>query len=122
MTEVFVICNQLGHFWGKKKTWVDGSDARTVVAIKHRDGASNTLFELSSKDVELRGDIIVAQLNAKGAPLVQVSDIPLPDVPPEEQLQPGTGQESGTDDQQCPEGTKNASTPMKPPLSPGTPA
>ena len=102
MTEVFVICNQLGHFWGKKKTWVDGSDARTVVAIKHRDQATNTLFELSSKDFELRGDIIVAQLNAKGVPLVQVSEIPLPEVPQEEQAQSSTD-ESDAVDQQHPE-------------------
>lgn len=103
MTEVFVICNQLGHFWGKKKTWVDGSDARTVIAIKHRDEATNTLFELSSKDVDLRGDIIVAELNAKGAPLVQVSEIPLPEVPQEEQLNSSPGDESGVVDQQSPE-------------------
>ena len=27
MTDVFVIRNQLGHYWGKSKTWVDGSEA-----------------------------------------------------------------------------------------------
>jgi hypothetical protein len=80
MSEAFVICNQLGHFWGKSKTWVDGSDARTVMRIKHRDEASNTLFELSSKDFELRGEILAAELNAKGDPMVEVSSIPLPEV------------------------------------------
>ena len=51
---------------------------------KNRDEATNTLFELSSKDFELRGDILEAETNAKGDPMVQVSDIPLPQVPGEE--------------------------------------
>ena len=78
MTAVFVICNQQGHFWGKKKMWVDGSEPKTLLRVKNRDEASNTLFELSSKDFELRGEIVEAQLNPKGDPIVQVSDIPLP--------------------------------------------
>jgi hypothetical protein len=81
MSEVFVICNQDGHFWGKGKQWVDGSDRRTVMRVKHRDEATNTLFELSSKDFELRGDVIEAPTNDKGEPMVEVSDIPLPTVP-----------------------------------------
>ena len=95
MTDVFVICNQLGHFWGKKKTWVDGSDTRAVVRVKHRDEAANTLFELSSKDFELRGDIILAELNPKGEPVIQVSDTPVPELAldsesgPEEETQCG---------------------------------
>ena len=79
MNEVFVIRNQLGHYWGKKKLWVDGSDNRTVVRLRHRDEAVNSLFELSSKDFELRGEIIEAQLSGKGDPEVEASDIPLPD-------------------------------------------
>ena len=78
MTEVFVIRNQLGHYWGKKKLWVDGSDNRIVMHLRHRDEAVNSLFELSSKDFELRGEIIEAQLSAKGEPEVEASDIPLP--------------------------------------------
>jgi hypothetical protein len=81
MSEIFIIRNQLGHFWGKSKTWVDGSDARAVMRVKNRDEATNTLFELSSKDFELRGDILEAEANTKGDPMVQVSDIPLPEVP-----------------------------------------
>ena len=91
MTDVFVIRNQLGHYWGKKKLWVDGRDARTVMRAKHRDEAVNTLFELSSKDIDLRGKITPAELNPRGEPLIEASDIPLPDVPendikPENQL------------------------------------
>jgi hypothetical protein len=53
--------------------------------IKHRDEASNTLFELSSKDFELRGDIITAELSPKGEPMLKVSDIPLPEVTQEDE-------------------------------------
>lgn len=84
MSEVFIIRNQLGHFWGKSKTWIDGSDAKAVMRVKNRDEATNTLFELSSKDFELRGDILEAEISNKGEPMVQVSDIPLPNVPDEE--------------------------------------
>ena len=80
MNEVFVIRNQRGHYWGKGKEWVDGSEPRTVLRVKHRDEAINTLVELSAKEVELRGEILAAEVNAKGDPLVQPSQIPLPGV------------------------------------------
>ena len=81
MTEVFVIRNQMGHYWGKKKLWVDGVDARVVMRLKHRDEAVNTVFELSSKDVELRAEIAAAQLSPKGEPMVTISDTPVPEEP-----------------------------------------
>ena len=37
MAELYVIRNQLGHYWGKSKAWVDGSDARAVKRTAHRD-------------------------------------------------------------------------------------
>ena len=86
MNDVFVIQNQLGHFWGKKKLWVDGSDGRLVMRVKHRDEAVNTLFELGSKDIELRGEICAATLSNRGEPMVEVSDIPLTQVPEDQPL------------------------------------
>ena len=86
MNDVFVIQNQLGHFWGKKKLWVDGSDRRLLLRVKHRDEAVNTLFELSSKDIELRGEICAATLSNRGEPMVEVSDTPLPQVPEDQPL------------------------------------
>ncbi len=85
MTDVFVIRNQLGHYWGKKKLWVNGTDARLLMRLKHRDEAVNTLFELSSKDFELRGEIISAELSPRGEPTVEASDIPLQDHPETEE-------------------------------------
>lgn len=78
MTEVFVIRNQKGHYWGKRKEWVDGSEARTVMRTGHRDEAVNTLFELSSKDFELRGEVLAVAVSERGEPVVEPSRIPLP--------------------------------------------
>ncbi|MEP1470609.1 MAG: hypothetical protein ABJK20_11360 [Halieaceae bacterium] len=78
MTDIFVIRNQLGHYWGKGKQWVDGSEPKTVMKLKHNDEAVNTLVELSSRDIELRGEIIEVELNSRGEPKVEASDIPLP--------------------------------------------
>jgi hypothetical protein len=77
MTDVFVIRNQLGHYWAKSKTWVDGSEARAVMRAKHEDEAVNTLFELGSKDFELRGEVVAAELSERGEPIIEASQIPL---------------------------------------------
>ena len=78
MTDVYVIRNQQGHYWGKSKQWVDGSDPRAVMRAKHRDEAVNNLFELSSKDFELRGEVVAAEVNERGEPIIEPSQIPLP--------------------------------------------
>ena len=81
VTDVFVVRNQHGHYWGKAKTWVDGHIPRAVMRTQHRDEAINTLFELSSRDIELRGEVIAAQLNEKGDPVIEPSATPLPQDP-----------------------------------------
>ena len=81
MTDVYVIRNQLGHYWGKSKAWVDGSEPRTVMRSPHRDEATNTLVELSAKDIDLRGEIIAVALSDKGDPQVEASEIPVPLTP-----------------------------------------
>ncbi|MFT6956289.1 MAG: hypothetical protein ACJAYC_001293 [Halieaceae bacterium] len=81
MNELFVIRNQLGHYWGKSKMWVDGNDPKASMRLKHHDEALNTLFELSSKDVELRGEILPVELNSRGYPVLEVSAVPLPEIP-----------------------------------------
>jgi hypothetical protein len=78
MTEVYVVRNQLGHYWGKSKAWADGRDPKAVARFKHEDEAVNTLFELSSKDIGLRGEVVVAELSERGEPQVEPSEIPLP--------------------------------------------
>lgn len=79
MTDVFVVRNQLGHYWGKSKAWVSGSDPKKVLRAKHEDEAINILFELSSKDVELRGSVVNACLSERGEPQIEASTVPLPE-------------------------------------------
>jgi hypothetical protein len=85
MTDVFVVRNQLGHYWGKAKTWVDGSNPRTVMRTRHEDDAMNTLFELSSKDIELRGEVLAVELTERGEPVIEPSQIPLLEEPEQEE-------------------------------------
>ena len=61
MERNFILKNQDGHYWGRGKEWVDGSDRARVAQYKHRDEASNTVFELSSKDFGLRAEILEVQ-------------------------------------------------------------
>ncbi len=79
MTEVFVVRNQLGHYWGKKKRWVDGTVAKRVMHVKHEDEGLNLLVELSAKDIELRGEVFPVELNDKGIPEVEPSEHRLED-------------------------------------------
>ena len=91
MSDVFVIRNQLGHYWGKGKAWVDGSQPRLVQRTPHRDEAVNTLFELSSKDIDLRGEVVAAGLSERGEPLIEPSQVPLPLEPSAEESDGSTG-------------------------------
>lgn len=61
MSGTFVILNQLGHYWGRSGAWVSGSRASLVACWEYRDEAVNTLFELGSKDTELRGEVFEAE-------------------------------------------------------------
>ena len=74
----FILKNQDGHYWGRGKEWVDGSDRARVAQYTHRDEASNTVFELSSKDFGLRAEILEVQLNDGKLPKLEVSQVPLP--------------------------------------------
>ena len=40
MTDVYVVRNQLDHYWGKAKVWVDGTEPRAVLRAKHEDEGS----------------------------------------------------------------------------------
>ena len=78
MDRSFILKNQDGHYWGRSKEWVDGSDRSRVAQYKHRDEASNTVFELSSKDFGLRAEILEMTLKEGKLPKLSVSQIPLP--------------------------------------------
>jgi hypothetical protein len=86
MSTVFIVSNHDGHYWGRGKRWVDGQDSSRVLTLTHRDEAVNSVFELSSKDVLLRCDILTLNLIDGKLPKLQVSSIPLPETAEEAKL------------------------------------
>lgn len=71
MTTAFVIQNQHGHYIDKHGEWVDGRDRRVLYRTIHRDEAVNLNFELSSKDVYLRAEILACEIDSSGQPKVE---------------------------------------------------
>lgn len=78
MNQHFIIRNHDGHYWGRGKRWVDGRESGKVAVYRHRDEALNTLFELSSKAVDLRGEVLAMTLVDDRLPALEISTIPLP--------------------------------------------
>ena len=79
MTQVYLIRNQHGHYWGRGKRWVDGRDTSKVLPFSHHDEVANTVFELSSKDIDLRCETLESTLTEGKLPALTVSTVPLPD-------------------------------------------
>ena len=79
-----IVRNQDGHYWGRGKRWVDGRDTTRVMSFSHQDEAVNTVFELSSKDVDLRCDVLSLNLLEGKLPKLEISSIPLPAEPDDE--------------------------------------
>jgi len=79
MSKAFVVRNQHGHYWGKKKRWVDGTKAKRVMLCKHQDEGFNLLVELSARDIDLRGEVLEVELNDRGIPRVEPSENRLTD-------------------------------------------
>ena len=90
----FILKNQDGHYWGRSKEWVDGADRSRVALYKHRDEASNTVFELSSKDFGLRADVLEMTLNNGKLPKLTISQIALPGLDESEEE---NSEENGTE-------------------------
>lgn len=78
MSGAFVIRNQLGHYWGKPGKWVTGAHSGQVALWGHHDEAVNTLFELGSKNTELRGEVLSVQVESGKPHHLEISEHPLP--------------------------------------------
>ena len=78
MSGAFVIRNQLGHYWGKSGSWVKGGRAGQVACWPHRDEAVNTLFELGSKDTNLRGEVLLTETEDQLPKNLEISQHPVP--------------------------------------------
>ena len=80
MPKSFATQNQHGHYLNKQKEWTDGRDRRTVFRCTDKVDAINLVFELSSKDTELRANYLECEVDDFGNPQVDASYIPLPSV------------------------------------------
>ena len=84
MGTFYIIRNQQGHYWGRGKRWVDGRDTSRVLALSHRDEAANTVFEISSRDIHLRCELLKLDGIDDKLPKLEISEHPLPE--PEEDM------------------------------------
>ena len=71
---IFVIRNQFEQYLDKHSGWLSGKDPQALYRADHHDQALNTLLEVNSKDISLRGDIIEVDLDEKKRPVVEVSE------------------------------------------------
>ena len=78
MIGVFIIRNQLGHYWGKSGSWVKGDRVGQVACWTHKDEAVNTLCEIGSGDTELRGEIMLAETDNEQPTNLKISEHLLP--------------------------------------------
>ncbi|MEH6558551.1 MAG: hypothetical protein V7459_09445 [Oceanicoccus sp.] len=73
MSSVFVVKNQQGYFATKQKEWECGRDPKLLFRTAHKDEAINMVFELSSKDIDLRAEVITVDQDDKKHPVVGVT-------------------------------------------------
>ncbi len=71
---LFVIRNQFDQYLDKHSGWLSGKDPQALYRAEHHDQALNTLIEVNSKDISLRGDIIEVDMDDKKRPVVEVSE------------------------------------------------
>jgi len=72
LKQLFLIRNQNMHYLGKNGEWLDGSHAPGLFRCEHRDVAVNQLIEINIKDFDLRGEIILCDIDERGYPVVEV--------------------------------------------------
>lgn len=65
MATAYVVRNQLGQYLTKKAEWCSGRDASIVFCKPHFDEALNQLFEINTKDIELRGKVVEIEVDDK---------------------------------------------------------
>lgn len=70
MSQAYVIRNQHGQYLSRRDDWVSGRDASAVFFKAHYDEALNQLFEVSTKDISLRGKVVKVELSELKRPLL----------------------------------------------------
>ncbi|MDB6061479.1 MAG: hypothetical protein JWM78_1582 [Verrucomicrobiaceae bacterium] len=97
MNTAFVIKNQHGLYLTKQQEWVSATEAHSLYRTTHRDEAINTVFEVSSRDIYLRAEVVVCELDTKGNPRIDAAAVEpesAPEQEPESELEPGAEQTS----------------------------
>ncbi len=84
MSEVYVVSNQHGFFASKQKEWLDGREPRRLFRSTHKDEAINMVFESSSKDISIRAEAILVELDKNKHPIVEVT-VPVQDDPDQQE-------------------------------------
>ncbi|MCG8315434.1 MAG: hypothetical protein MI976_19670 [Pseudomonadales bacterium] len=77
MVTAYVVCNQLGQYLTKKGEWCSGKDANQVFFKTHFDEALNQLFEVNTKDIELRGKVVEVEVEDKKPVIVSYGPDPV---------------------------------------------
>ena len=77
MATAYVVRNQLGQYLTKKAEWCSGRDASIVFCKPHFDEALNQLFEINTKDIELRGKVVEVDMEDKKPLLTEFGPDPV---------------------------------------------
>lgn len=78
MQNVFIILNQDGYFLGKSGDWLDGREPAQLFRTLYKDEAVNQLFEISSKEAELRLSIMQCPVKNRLVPDIPEAQLPAP--------------------------------------------
>lgn len=76
MATAYVVRNQLGQYLTKKAEWCSGRDANVVFCKPHFDEALNQLFEINTKDIQLRGKVVEVEVDDKKPVLTEFGSDP----------------------------------------------
>lgn len=106
MSNIFVVKNQDGYFISKQKEWITGRETRALFRSIHKDEALNMVFELSSKDINLRAEAISVEMDDNKLPVVEVTaPEPEPSLELSSELEETTATEETLDQEPTPEET-----------------
>lgn len=89
MATAYVVRNQLGQYLTKKGEWCSGKEANSVFCKLYFDEALNQLFEINTKDIELRGKVVEVEIEDKKPILTDYGPDPVqPELAAESEAQP----------------------------------
>lgn len=100
MDKLYVIQDRHGRFLSRREEWVEPASRETLFRSEHKDLALNTLFELNTRDVNLRAVVVEVDCDEQGRPLTASLPPPeLPGTPTDEQPLQAGATNSGDDEQ-----------------------